>query len=144
MSTVLTRGRKAPWHLRVLGIAALLWNGSGAYTIMMAQAGRLAGLDPGEAAYYASQPTWSVVATDLALVMATAAAIALLARRSVAVWMFALSLGAIFITNGYELAAGTSRMFVSGAALVVTVIIVLIAIFELVYARAMERRAVFR
>src|SRR5262245_53839969 len=138
---MLTPARKAPWHIWVVGIAALLWNASGAYTIMMAQAGKLSDLEPGEAAYYAAQATWFVVATDVALVAAVAAAVALLSRRSAAVWMFALSLGAIFVTNAYELATATSRMLVSGAALFVTVIIVLIAMSELAYAWAMKRRA---
>jgi len=57
---VLTPERKAPWHLWLVAIVALLWNGAGAYTIMMAQAGRLYDLEPGEAAYYAAQPVWFV------------------------------------------------------------------------------------
>ena len=111
---------------------------------MMAQAGRLYDLEPGEAAYYAAQPIWFVVVTDIALVAAIAAALALLPRKSMAVWLFAPSLAAIVITNGYEFAAGTSRAFVSRAALIVTAIIVLIAILELAYAWGMKRRAVLR
>jgi hypothetical protein len=137
-------GRKAPWHLWVVGIVALLWNGSGAYTIMMAQAGKLYDLEPGEAAYYAAQPIWFVVLTDIALVAAIAGALALLSRKSLAVWLFALSLGAIVITNGYEFATATSRAFGSRAAFIVTIIIVLIAIFELAYAWAMKQRAALR
>jgi hypothetical protein len=135
---------KAPWHLWVIAVVALLWNAAGAYTIMMAQAGKLLDLEPGEVAYYAAQPTWFIVATDVALVAAIAAAVTLLLRRRIAAWLFALSLGAIFVTNGYELAAATSRVFVSRAALVVTVLIVVIAIVELVYAWAMRRRGVLR
>ena len=71
---------------------------------MMAQAGRLYDLDPGEAAYYAAQPIWFVVLTDISLLAAIAGALALLWRKSMAVSLFALSLGAIFITNGYEFA----------------------------------------
>jgi hypothetical protein len=111
---------------------------------MMAQAGRLYDLEPGEAAYYAAQPVWFVVLTDIALAAAIAAALALLWRRSMAVWLFALSLGAIVVTNGYEFAAGTSRAFESRGARVVTIIIVLIAICELGYAWTMNRRAVLR
>jgi hypothetical protein len=129
---VLTPERKAPWHLWLVAIVALLWNGAGAYTIMMAQAGRLYDLEPGEAAYYAAQPVWFVVLTDVALVAALAAA------------LFALSLTAIVITNSYEFAAGTSRALLSRAALTVTVIIVLIAMFELAYAGGMKRRAVLK
>ena len=97
-----------------------------------------------KAAYYAAQPIWFVVATDIALVAAIAAALALLSRKAIAVWLFALSLGVIAITNGYEIASATSRTLVSRAAQVVTVIIVLIAIVELAYAWAMKRRAVLR
>jgi hypothetical protein len=141
---VLTPERKAPWHLGVVAVLALLWNSAGAYTIMMAQAGRLYDLEPGEAAYYAAQPTWFVVVTDVALVAAVAAAFALLLRKSVAVRLFALSLGAIVVTNAYELAASTSRALLSPATLIVTVMIVLIAVFELAYGWTMKRRAVLR
>jgi len=141
---VLTPERKAPWHLWLVAIVALLWNGAGAYTIMMAQAGRLYDLEPGEAAYYAAQPVWFVVLTDVALVAALAAALALLLRKRMAVWLFALSLTTIVITNSYEFAAGTSRALLNRAALIVTVIIVLIAIFELAYAGGMKRRAVLK
>jgi membrane-bound acyltransferase YfiQ involved in biofilm formation len=110
----------------------------------MAQAGRLYDLEPGEAAYYAAQPTWFVVITDIALVAAIAASLALLSRKRMAVWLFALSLAAIVITNGYEFAAGTSRALLQRAALIVTVIIVLIAMFELAYAWAMKQRSVLR
>jgi hypothetical protein len=136
--------RRSPWHLWAVGILTLLWNGSGAYTIMMAQAGKLSDLEPGEAAYYAAQPTWFVVATDIALVASVVAAIALLLRSRMAVWLFALSLSAIVVTNAYELAAATSRVLASRGALIVTVIIVVIAVLELVYARAMARRGVLR
>ena len=141
---MLTPERKAPWHLWLVAIVALLWNGAGAYTILMAQAGRLYDLEPGEAAYYAAQPVWFVVLTDVALVAALAAALALLLRKRMAVWLFALSLTAIVSTNSYEFVAGTSRALLNRAALIVTVIIVLIAIFELAYAGGMKRRAVLK
>jgi len=142
--STITPERKAPWHLWLVAVVALLWNGSGAYTIMMAQAGRLSNLEADEAAYYAAQPIWFVVATDVALVAAIAGAIALLVRSKTAVWLFALSLGAIFVTNSYELSAATSRMLVSRGALIVTVLIAVIAILELVYAWAMKGRGVLK
>lgn len=139
-----TPRRQAPWHLRVVAIVALLWNAAGAYTIMMAQAGRLPDLEPGEVAYYAAQPMWFVVATDIALAGAVAAAIALLLRSRLAVSLFAISLVAIVITNAYDLLAGASRALVSRGALIVTIVIVLIAIVELAYAWSMKRRAILR
>jgi hypothetical protein len=133
--------RKTPWHIWAVGILTLLWNGSGAYTIMMAQAGRLANINPDEAAYYAAQPSWFVVATDIALVAAVAAGVTLLLRRRAAMWLFAFSLSAIVVTNAYDLAAGTSRTLVSQGALVVTLIIATIAVLQLLYSWTMQRRA---
>jgi hypothetical protein len=133
--------RKTPWHIWAVGILTLLWNGSGAYTIMMAQAGLLANINQDEAAYYAAQPSWFVVATDIALVAAVAAGVTLLLRRRAAVWLFAFSLSAIVVTNAYDLAAGTSRTLVSQGALVVTLIIATIAVLQLLYSWTMQRRA---
>ena len=110
--TIDDSNRRTPWHIWAVGILTLLWNGSGAYTIMMAQAGRLANINADEAAYYAAQPSWFVVATDIALAAAVAAGVALLLRRRAAVSLFALSLSAIVATNAYDLAAGTSRTLV--------------------------------
>jgi sec-independent protein translocase protein TatC len=134
--------RKTPWHVWVVGILALLWNASGAYTIMMAQAGRLTNVSADEAAYYAAQPLWFAIATDIALVSAIAAAVALLLRSRAAVWLLALSMLAILGTNAYDLGAGTSRVLGNRGALIVTSIIVVLAALQLVYAWAMKRRAV--
>lgn len=133
---------KAPWHLWAVAILALLWNAAGAYTIMMAQAGRLADLKPEEAAYYAAQPIWFVIATDMSLLAAIAGAVALLLRSRAAAWLFALSLVSILVTNVYDLAAGTSRTLANQTAAIVTGGIVAIAILELAYARAMRKRGV--
>ena len=135
---------KAPWHLWPVGVLALLWNAAGAYTIMTAQAGRLAGVAPDEAAYYAAQPTWFVVVTDVALIAAIAAAAALLLRSRLAVPLFGISLAAIAVTAAYDLAAGTSRMYANQAALIVTIVIWLLAVLQLLYAMAMRKRGVLR
>jgi hypothetical protein len=131
-----------PWHLWTVGVLTLLWDGSGAYTIMMAQAGNLPNLSPEELAYYAAQPLWLVIFTDISLLGAIAAGIALLLKSRFAVHLFALSLTTIFITNIYELAAGSSQVYNNTGALVVTCIIVLLAILQLVYALAMKKREV--
>jgi hypothetical protein len=144
MFAVSVPARKTPWHVWVVAALTLLWNGSGAYTIMMAQAGRLPRIGADEAAYYAAQPAWFVVATDIALVSALAAGVALLLRRTTAAWLFAISLAAILINNSYELAAGTSRVLVSRGSLIVTVIVAVIAVLQFFYAWSMKRRGVLK
>ena len=143
MSTVAMPASR-PWHLWVVAILTLLWNGSGAVTIMLAQAGRLTGLSADEAAYYAGQPAWFVISTDIATLAPVAAAIALLVRSQLAVWLFALSLALILVNNIYDLALGTSRALANQGALIVTVIIAVIAILQLVYSNAMKNRGVLR
>ena len=138
----LSSSRPTPWHLWVVGILALLWNASGAYTIMMAQAGRLPNLSADEAAYYAAQPLWFMVVTDIALIAAIAGAVAILLKRRIAVWLFGVSLAAIVISNVYDLATGMSRAVTSTGALVVTAIIFVLAVLELVYVLVMRKRAV--
>lgn len=137
-------GKRAPWHLWVVGVAALLWNASGAFTIFLAQAGRLAGISADEAAYYAAQPLWFIVITDVALLAATAGAIALLLRSRMAVWLFAASLAAIAVTHAFDLYMGTSRALANSGAMIVTVIIAVIAVLELLYARTLRSRGILR
>jgi hypothetical protein len=144
MSTVAVRAAKTPWHLWAVGILTLLWNGSGALTIALAQAGRLPGIAPDEAAYYAAQPLWFVITTDIATFAPVAAGIALLLRSRLAGWLFAVSLALILINNVYELGAGTSRALANPGALVVTCIIVVIAVLQLVYSNSMSKRSVLR
>lgn len=142
MSAIAISGRKTPWHLWTVGILTLLWDGSGAYTILLAQAGRLPGISADEAAYYAAQPLWLVVVTDIALFGAIAAGLALLLRSRVAVWLFAISLAAIFVADVYDLAAGTSRALANTGAMIVTALIAVLAVLQLVYALAMRKRGV--
>src|SRR5262245_5596505 len=133
-----------PWHLWTVAILSLLWDGAGAYTIFMAQAGKLPDISADEAAYYAAQPLWFVLVTDVALIAPLLAAIALLLRSRWAVPLFAISLLAILVTNGHDLVAGSSRALASRGALIVTLLIVVLAILQLWYAVAMRKRTVLR
>jgi hypothetical protein len=109
---------------------------------MMAQAGKLPDVSANEAAYYAAQPLWFVVATDITLVAAVAAAVALLLRSRAAAWWFAVSVTGFLVTNLYDLAAGTSLVLADRGWLIVTTIIAVLAVLQFVYALVMKRRAV--
>jgi hypothetical protein len=135
---------KTPWHIWFVGILALLWNAAGAVTIVLAQMGRLPDISAEEAAYYAAQPLWFVVLTDIALFSAIGAAVALLLRSRVAVTLFTVSLVAIVVTNLYDLSVASSRALFSTGAAVATTVIVVLAILELLYAKAMSKRSLLR
>ena len=134
------RANRRPWHLWAVGILTLLWNGSGTYTFVMAQAGRLTGLSAEEEAYYAAQPLWFAVSTDIALLTAVAAGVALLMRSHMALWLFGISLILIVLNNSYEVVSGTSRMLVNQGAIVLTTVVIIIAALQLIYSWAMSMR----
>src|SRR6185436_8699650 len=133
-----------PWHAWIVAILTLLWNGAGAYTIVMAQMGSSLDMDANEIAYYARQPLWFVITTDLALVSALAAAGALLLRSRVAAWLFALSLFAIVANNLYDVAANTSLALADSGWRNLTIVIVIVAILQFAYAWTMTRRGVLQ
>jgi len=134
--------RPTPWHLWVVAILTLLWNGAGAVTILMAQMGRRLDMDANEIAYYASQPRWFVLTTSLATLLPVAAAVALLLRRRSAVWLFALALAALAFNNVYDVAAGTSLTLADQGWRNLTIALVLIALLQFAYARTMKKRGV--
>ena len=136
--------RATPWHLWVVAILTLVWNGSGAVTILMAQTGSRLDMDPHEIAYYANQPTWLVLSTDLATFLPVAAGVALLLRNRAAVWLFALALAAMVFTNIYDVAAGTSLTLGDQGWRNLTIVLVVIALLQLAYAWAMRKRGVLR
>jgi hypothetical protein len=109
---------------------------------MTAQAGRLSDVNAEETAYYAAQPIWLVVATDIALILPLAAAIALLFGSRQAVWLFGLSVVAIIVNNTYDVMARTSLALADRGWLILTTVIVTIAVLQLAYAWAMRKRGV--
>ena len=132
--------RPTPWHLWLTAILTLLWNGSGAVTIGMAQLGLRLDMDDYEVAYYANQPRWFVLTTDLATLLPIAAAVVLLLRRRSAIWLFALSLLMIVLNNAYDIAAGTSLALRDQDWRVLTSVIVAIALLQSAYAWMITRR----
>jgi hypothetical protein len=142
--TVSTETNKTPWHIWVVGILTLLWNGSGTYTFLMAQSGRLSGLSAEEEAYYAAQPLWFAVSTDIALLTAVAAGIALLLRSRMAFQLFAVSLIFIVLNNLYELVSGASRMLVNQGAIVLTTVVLVIAALQFTYSWTMSKRGTLK
>ena len=144
MNAASASARSTPWHLWVVAILTLVWNGSGAVTILLAQMGRRLDMDPHEIAYYANQPLWFVLATDLATGLPIAGGVALLLRSRSAVWLFALALAALVLTNAYDVAAGTSLTLADQGWRNLTIVLVVIALLQLGYAWTMRKRGVLR
>lgn len=90
----------APRWLLWVGIASLLWNLTGVWSFVtnwQMSASGYAGLPDVQRELWSSMPTWTWAAFAVAVSCGTAAAIALLLRKGIAVPLFLVSLIAIII-----------------------------------------------
>lgn len=139
---------RTPWHLWLVGVLALLWNGFGAYDYLMTNtqgAGYMAGMGMTQAQidYFLAMPAWMNAAWAFGVWGGVLGALLLLLRSKWALWAFAASLLGLvgswihtFTSNGLEIAgpAGT----------IMSVVISIVALFLLAYARMMQKAGVLR
>lgn len=88
---------KAPWHLWLVGVVSLLWNGYGGYDFIMSMTQgetywRASGMTQAMIDYYNAMPTWMYAPWVAGVWGAVLGSILLLLRSRWAVWAFALSL----------------------------------------------------
>jgi len=142
---------KTPWHLWLVGVLSLLWNGFGAFDFIQTTTRdeaymRAAGFDDAMVAYYEAIPGWMYVPWTLGVWGAVIGSVMLLLRRRWAVPAFGLSLLGALVSLIYgklidppppappELAA-MSWM---------PIVILLIAVLLFGYAFNMRKRGVLR
>jgi hypothetical protein len=131
----------------IVAIVLLIWNliGVAAFTMQYtADLGALSRTDPYTARIFAEMPGWAWGAYGVAVGAGTIGAILLVLRKAAAVVPFAASVIAVIVQFGYSF-LGTDMLAVKGAsATAFPAVILLIAIFQLLYARSMGRKGVIR
>lgn len=137
---------RAPWHLWVVGIVALLWNAVGALDYVMTQTRNeqyMAGFTAEQLAFFYGLPAWTVAAWAIGVWGGVLGSLLLLLRKSLAVWVFLASLVGVVLTTfqNYVLSNGLEVMGGPGA-VVFTAVIFVVAVALYVYARAMATRRV--
>lgn len=138
--------RATPWHLWVVGVVALLWNGFGGYDYLMSHLQgeayyRQVGMTEAQIAYMAAYPTWMHALWALGVWSAVAGSLLLLLRSRFALHAFILSLLGIVGSNGYALFTPGGWEVMGG---IMTLVIAAIGVALLAYAWAMTRRGVLR
>lgn len=138
---------KAPRHLWIVGIIAVLWNAIGAFDYAATQfrmEAYMSQFTPEQLEYFYGFPAWAVASWAIAVWSSLIASVGLLLRKVWAVGLFGLALAAMVITFLYNfvLSDGLSMMGTGDA--IFTAVIWAIAIFLFFYARAMARRGVLR
>lgn len=140
---------KAPWHLWLIGVIAVLFNAIGVFDFVMSMTRGAtylasAGMTPEQVAHYQGLPGWMTAVWAIGVWGAFLASILLLLRRRVAFAVFVLSLAAFLISliYTYILTDGGAIMGPQ-MALTSAVIAILLLCFSW-YSHAMGKRGVLR
>ena len=137
----------APWHLWLIGIVSLVWNGVGAADYVMTQIQfelYMSQFTEEQRGFFESFPSWVQGSWAMAAWLSVLGSILLLVRSRYAGASFGLALifmAATFVHN-FILAEVRMNEIAGSEALWFTLAIVVVAILLWAYARAMRRRGV--
>jgi len=139
---------RAPWHLWLVGILALLWSAVGAMDYVMTETKNeayLSGYTPELVAFVYGLPAWVIAAWAIGVWGGVVGSLLLLARRRLAVPVFLASLLGMVVTtfHNYLLSDGLKVMG-DAASLGITAVILVIGLGLFLYARAMRQRGILR
>lgn len=144
--------QRAPMHLWVVGVLAILWNGYGGYDYWMTRTENMDylakfGADPGSILdWIDSFPMWAQFGWGLGVWMGLLGSVLLLARSRWAVHALGLSLIGMALSFGYQF-SGASPMpagMEGGAMTYIPLLIIFIGLLLFAYARAMAKKGVLR
>ena len=137
---------KTPWHLWVVGITSLLWNAMGAFDFAMTMTqneGYMSAFTEEQLTYFYSLPVWVNVAWGIAVIGGVIGSGLLLLRQKLAYGVFIASFVAMVATtiHNYFIADGLKIMGGIGPILF-SVVIFLVALLLVIYARKMSQKGI--
>ena len=139
---------RAPAHLWIVGLLALLWNGFGCYDYLMTVTGNhayLAKMSADQLAYMDSLPSWLTAFWALGVWGGLIGSILLLMRSRYSVWAYALSLLGAVIGMGYQMFVVKMPASMTGGAMAfMPWVIIVVAAFLLWYSWSEEKKGVLR
>jgi hypothetical protein len=140
---------KTPWHLWLVAIVAIIWNGFGAMDYYMTQsqnAEYMSAFTPEQIAYFEAFPIWVNTSWAIGIWSAVLGSILLLIRSRHAVLAFRLSIIGLILTatHNFVLAEVKMPQIVGQGALIFTAVIFLVALILFMYAKHMRNQGVLR
>jgi hypothetical protein len=138
---------KAPVHLWIVGILAVLWNAIGCFDYYATQSkleSYMSQFTPEQLAYFYGFPIWVDAAWAIAVWGSLLASIVLLLRKAWAVWLFGLAILGMVATSVYSFLLSDGMALMGSGAVYFTIVIWVIALFLFFYAQAMARKGVLR
>lgn len=138
---------RAPWHLWLIGIVSLIWNGGGAYDYLMTQLGiepYLEMLNEAQLTFLQAVPRWFDAAWAIGVWGSVLGSLLLLSRSRLAAMAYVLSALGMVATFLYAMfIADPSALEVNGTAgLLFSGVIFVLILLQMAYARIMTRRGV--
>ena len=136
---------KAPLHLWIVGVLAVLWNAIGAFDYSATQLridAYMSAFTREQLEYFYSFPAWTVAAWAFGVWGALLGSIALLLRKAWAVWAFGISIAGMVLTTIHNFVLTDGAALMGPGALAFSAVIWVVALFLFFYARAMTKRGV--
>ncbi len=136
---------KTPVHLWIVAIVSLLWNAMGAFDYLATKLRiefYIAQFTPEQLDYFYAFPAWMVVAWAIGVWGSFFGSVALLLRKSWAIWLFGASIAGLAVSTVYNFIFMDGAEVMGSGAVIFTAVIWVIALLLFFYARAMDKRGV--
>jgi len=136
---------RAPRHLWIVGVLAVLWNAIGAFDYSATQLrleSYMGQFPPEQLEYFYGFPSWAVAAWAIAVWGSLVGSLGLLLRKAWAVWLFGAAIVGMSITTVYNFVLSDGIAIMGTGAAIFSAVIWVIALFLFFYARAMAERGV--
>ncbi len=144
------RTSRAPWHLWLVGVIAVLFNAIGVFDHVMSMAmGRgkymaSAGMTPAQIAHYEEMPIWMIAVWTVGVWGAMLGSVLLLLRKKRAFPVFAVSLAAFLVSLIYTYVLTDGGEIMGGQMAIVSAVIAALLLFFTWYSWLMTKRSVLR
>ena len=138
---------RAPRHLWIVGVLAVLWNAIGVFDFSATQLrleSYMGQFTPAQLEYFYGFPGWAIAAWGIAVWGSLLGSIALLLRKSWAVWLFGVAIVGMLLAAFHNLVLTDGLSLMGPGAGIFTAIIWIIAFGLFFYARAMVKRGILR
>jgi hypothetical protein len=147
VSTMTDLTHKAPWHLWVVGVIALLFNAIGAFDYVMSMARGAsymasAGMTPAQIAHYQEMPLWMTGVWTIGVWGAMLGSVLILLRNKLAFVVFAVSLAAFLVSLIYTYVLTNGGEIMGGQMAIANVVITALLIVFMWYSWLMTNRNV--
>ena len=136
---------RTPWHLWVIGIVALLWNAVGDFDYLATKLQLepyMSNFSQEQLEYFYGFPAWAVACWAVGVWGALLGSLALLLRKSFAVWLFGASILGMVGTTVYNFVLSDGAAIMGEGAVAFSAVIWAIALFLYFYSVAMAKRRV--